>query len=238
MTIATIANGETVNSVTSKLNELIGVGNKALLNDAPAVITEAAAGALVVGANGATNPALKVDTSAENAATGVSVTAAAAAGGVTIAVLSSGTNENITIAPKGSGSVVISKADINGGAVDGTVIGAAAAAAGTFTTLGATTATVTTANATTFDTNVAAAGVTLTGVTLAADGTDANIDINITPKGSGEVNITKVDINGGTIDGATLGDTCVYIVPATDPEVAGALWNNNGTLAISAGPGE
>jgi hypothetical protein len=47
--------------------------------------------------------------------------------------------------------------------------------------------TVTTALATTFDTNVAAAGVTLAGITLAADGTDAAIDINITPKGTGAV---------------------------------------------------
>lgn len=37
----------------------------------------------------------------------------------------------------------------------------------------------------TFDTNVAAAGVTLTATTLAADGTDADIPINITPKGTG-----------------------------------------------------
>lgn len=62
-----------------------------------------------------------------------------------------------------------------------------------------------TVNATTFDTDVAAAGVTLTGTTLSADGTDADIDINITPKGSGEVNITKVDIDGGAIDGTTIG---------------------------------
>ena len=47
--------------------------------------------------------------------------------------------------------------------------------------------TVTTALATTFDTNVAAAGLTLAGITLAADGTDANININLTPKGSGAV---------------------------------------------------
>lgn len=60
-------------------------------------------------------------------------------------------------------------------------------------------------NALTFDTDVAAAGVTLTGTTLAADGTDTNIDINITPKGSGEVNITKVDIDAGAIDGTAIG---------------------------------
>ena len=41
--------------------------------------------------------------------------------------------------------------------------------------------------ATTFDTNVAAAGVTLSGTTLAADGTDTNISITATPKGTGEL---------------------------------------------------
>lgn len=53
--------------------------------------------------------------------------------------------------------------------------------------IAATTVTATTVNATTFDTNVAAAGVTLVGTTLSADGTDTNIDINITTKGTGAV---------------------------------------------------
>jgi hypothetical protein len=60
-----------------------------------------------------------------------------------------------------------------------------------------------TAYITTLDTNVAAAGVTLSGTTLAADGTDAAININITPKGTGSVVIPKVDIDGGTITGIT-----------------------------------
>ena len=51
----------------------------------------------------------------------------------------------------------------------------------------ATTVTATTVNATTFDTNVAAAGVTLAGTTLAADGTDTNISLTLTPKGTGVV---------------------------------------------------
>jgi len=66
---------------------------------------------------------------------------------------------------------------------------------------------ITTLYSTTFDTNVATAKVTLSGTTLAAGGTDTNVDINITPKGSGEVNITKVDIDGGTIDNTTIGST-------------------------------
>ena len=46
----------------------------------------------------------------------------------------------------------------------------------------------------TFDTNIAAAGVTLSGTTLAADGTDTNIDINVTPKGTGKLSVTAGSI--------------------------------------------
>lgn len=60
---------------------------------------------------------------------------------------------------------------------------------------------------TTLATSATAAGCNLTGNTLAADGTDANIDVNITPKGTGEVNIPKVDIDAGAIDGTAIGAT-------------------------------
>ena len=53
--------------------------------------------------------------------------------------------------------------------------------------------TATTVYATTFDTNVAAAAVTLSGTTLSADGTDANIPITITPKGTEAVTIDGLD---------------------------------------------
>lgn len=56
--------------------------------------------------------------------------------------------------------------------------------------------TTTTSYSTTFDTNVAAAGVTLAGTTLSADGTDANIDININPKATGLVSVTNGTANG------------------------------------------
>jgi len=55
--------------------------------------------------------------------------------------------------------------------------------------------TATTSLATTFDTNVAAAGVTVSGTTIAADGTDANIDITMTPKGTGTVNPSALSVN-------------------------------------------
>jgi hypothetical protein len=45
------------------------------------------------------------------------------------------TNTDITITPNGTGSVAMTKVNIDGGSIDGTTIGAAAAAAGTFTTV-------------------------------------------------------------------------------------------------------
>lgn len=90
--------------------------------------------------------------------------------------------------------------DIDSGAIDGTTIGGASAAAGTFTDM-----TATNALAGTFDTNVAAAGVTLSGTTLAADGTDTNIDINVNAKGTGSLVVGKVSIGGGAIDSTIIG---------------------------------
>ena len=93
------------------------------------------------------------------------------------------------------------------------------------------TPTLTTVNATTFDTNVAAAGVTLAGTTLAADGTDTNISLTMTPKGTGEVVTAKfmrgtfsdkvtaigntstaatVDLSLGTVFTATLTGNCTF----------------------------
>ena len=152
------------------------------------------------------------------AAAGVTLT------GTTLAADGSDTNINIAITPKGSGEVDITKVDIDAGTINGATIAASDITVGPGKTLDVSAGTLTLTNdqisgdkvsggtiggvtaiyATTFDTNVAAAGVTLTGATLAADGSDTNINIAITPKGSGEVDITKVDIDAGTIDGATI----------------------------------
>lgn len=69
--------------------------------------TAASANALAVGANGATNPVLQVDSNTGSVATGVKVTGAAAAGGVAIAAISSGTNESLTLDAKGSGTITL-----------------------------------------------------------------------------------------------------------------------------------
>ena len=75
--------------------------------DGAATLTSAAADALAVGPNGATNPGLLVDGSTSSAATGIKVTGAAAAGGVAVAAISSGTNENLTIDAKGNGTITL-----------------------------------------------------------------------------------------------------------------------------------
>ena len=53
--------------------------------------------------------------------------------------ITDGANGNIAITPNGTGEVDISKVDIDGGAIDGTIIGANSAAAATFTTASAAT---------------------------------------------------------------------------------------------------
>ena len=95
-----------------------------------------------------------------------------------------------------------------------------------------------TLNCTTLDTNVTAAGVTLTGVTLAADGTDAAIDIAITPKGAtGKVNMVGAASSTGllavTSTAAVTAPGSVRGVVSAMTTTAGAV--TSGTLAAIRG---
>lgn len=99
-----------------------------------------------------------------------------------------------TMATQNSGAVAIT-----GGTVSGVTF------TGSFSGL-------TLVESTTLATSAATAGVNLNGNTLGADGTDTDIDINITPKGTGEVNIPKVDIDDGSIDGTTIGANAVATI--------------------------
>ena len=56
-------------------------------------------------------------------------------------------------------------------------------------------------------TSLASEGLELRGNDISATGSNSNIDIDLVPKGTGEVNISKVDIDGGTIDGVTIAGT-------------------------------
>lgn len=80
----------------------------------PFTVTSTSASALTVGANGATNPVLKVDANTASVATGVKITGAAAAGGVSLAAISSGTDESLKLDAKGAGVVVIGSVSTGG----------------------------------------------------------------------------------------------------------------------------
>lgn len=125
------------------------------------------------------------------------------------------TNGNLVLAPNGTGSVTASKVDITGGtitgitnlvATGGTISGVTFT--GSFTGL-------TLIESTTLATSAAAAGCNLNGSTLAADGTDTNININITPKGTGQtLSSGKMGYptgTGGTVTQATSRTTGVTL---------------------------
>ena len=80
---------------------------------------------------------------------------------------------------------------ITGGAISGVTF------TGSFTGL-------TLVESTTLATGDAAAGCNLNGAILAADGTDTNIDLTLTPKGTGSVNISKIAVTAGTVPYDTL----------------------------------
>lgn len=68
------------------------------------------AASLVVGPNGATNPAFQVNSATGSMAAGLLLTGAVAAGTVALAVISSGANANLSIDAKGSGTIGIGAA--------------------------------------------------------------------------------------------------------------------------------
>lgn len=70
-------------------------------------ITSTSANALTVGANGATNPALQIDSSTASAANGLSIVSRAAGNGTQLNTISSGSNEALLITSKGTGSLTL-----------------------------------------------------------------------------------------------------------------------------------
>jgi hypothetical protein len=100
---------------------------------------------------------------------------------------------------------------ISGGTVNGSIVGGSTPAAGTFTTLTANTSLVGTLG-TAAQANVTSLGtLTILNVdNVRVDGnaittTNSNGDLALTPAGTGEVDISKVDIDGGAIDGTIIG---------------------------------
>lgn len=109
----------------------VNFANGTFVSTSGAVIAKStSANAFAAGANGTTNPVLKVDASTASVATGLSLTGAAAGGGMAVAVISSGSNENLTLNAKGTGTIVI------GGTSTGNVFFGASGTAAQITNLG------------------------------------------------------------------------------------------------------
>jgi hypothetical protein len=84
-------------------------------------------------------------------------------------------NSDLVISPSGTGQVIMTKADIDEGTIDNTVIGGSTAVAGTFTTLSTTAA-------------ITVDGVTLTDNTISTNASNANLEL--TGNGTGGVTIS------------------------------------------------
>ena len=94
-------------------------------------------------------------------------------------------NSNLELTPAGTGSVVIPKVDINGGAIDNTVIGSATALAGTFTTL-------------TANTSAVLDGVTITDNTISTNASNADLVLSGNNTGTVSINGMKFPTSDGS----------------------------------------
>lgn len=109
--------------------------------------------------------------------------------------------------------------------------------------------TLTGVTATAFETDVAAAGLTMSATSIIADGTDANIDIDFTPKGTGKFKLTYATPNsvalhttgGGFTDTGAMTSGQIVIGSTGALPVAATITDGNnitvtegaGTLAIA-----
>lgn len=100
-------------------------------------------------------------------------------------ITTSVSNSDLVLSASGSGVVKIDNADINGGNIDGTVIGASSAAAATFTTL-------------TVNDSLTVDGVTIADNTVSTNSSNANLELS----GNGSGSVTLSGFTFPTSDGS------------------------------------
>jgi hypothetical protein len=165
----------------------------------------------------------------------VNVAAGMAISNGTITAQGTNTNIDITLTPKGTGSVVIPKVAISGGTASGMTSVAA-------TTVSATTASATTVEGGTVSTTGVAAHLDLSTTSIVADGTNTNIDITMTPKGTGVVSMPAAVVSANSTSDALritqVGTGNALVVEdSANPDATPFVVNTTGAVGIGAAPG-
>jgi hypothetical protein len=210
-------------------------------------ITSASASSLAVGLNGSTNPAFVVDSSTASMAAGLSVKGAATGGTVAVATIDSGSNTNLTINAKGTGTIGIGSASTGAVTITPatTITGALTAS-----TISSTAHTITSASASSLavglngatnpafvvDSSTAsmAAGLSVKGaatggtVAVATIDSGSNTNLTINAKGTGTIGIASSSTGAVTITPAT---TITGALTAT-----GGVKNGGPSITTSAKP--
>jgi hypothetical protein len=133
------------------------------------------------------NELLKV-TATASAVNEVTLANAATGNGPTLSATGGDTNVSLNIVPKASGNVVITRLAATNPQFLSSILDSNSADLLTLT-----------ATASAVNELAIANAATGNGPTLSATGDDTNIDINITPKGTGEVNVTNIDVISGKV---------------------------------------
>jgi hypothetical protein len=158
----------------------------------------------------------------------VNVAAGMAISNGTITAQGTNTNIDITLTPKGTGSVVIPKVAISGGTASGMTSVAA-------TTVSATTASATTVEGGTVSTTGVAAHLDLSTTSIVADGTNTNIDITMTPKGTGVVSMPRAVVSdSSTSDALRITQTgtgnALVVEDSANPDATPFVVDTNGRV--------
>lgn len=108
--VASVSNVDGTLTISPTTGAVIASINLANSNawTAAQTIQSTSATAFAVGANGATNPIIKINANTASVATGIQLTGAAAGSGMAISTLSSGANEALNISSKGSSDLQLS----------------------------------------------------------------------------------------------------------------------------------
>lgn len=212
---------------------------------APITVTDTTSAALSVGRQGATNPVLQVDASATSVVTGLKITGAAAAGGVALTAISSGTNENLTIDAKGSGTITLNATGTGGITLARATTISAALTYGGVTLSNAVTGTgaMVLSASPTFTGTVNAAAITATstiatGMAAAIGWSGASLLVNVSD------GVVKITNNAGTtgsltanVTGNVTGNASTATALQTARAINGVSFDGTAAITVTAAAG-